>query len=338
MVRFVARGLLFLSILLILAGAASRVSRMYPHGDAVKRHMDRIHTTYRQADSIEILLLGNSHITYGVDAEMLPGRAQVLGLHWNDVFEVRHQLRVLLPLMPQLHTAIISLSYFSFHWDNAVGDDDYYLSSRRLFYSEQGLGPWIPGDFDNYVVGKTFWLSRPDHWYNVVAGLRGGIEWESVDPPLQSWEDLEKDAEMRTERFMRSTAVMQESRDDLLKATHDATVETIRMLRSRGVTVVFVTPPLHETYQSRVEATSIPAEMRGIAQGIAKKHDVVWIDGRESGLSQSAELFMDSDHLNRAGRARFTGWMLEKLEGASAYLSSARHRGGASATKPLTDA
>lgn len=314
MVRFVARGLLFLSILLILAGAASRVSKMYPHRDAVKRHTDRIHTAYRQADSIEILLLGNSHITYGVDAGMLPGRAQVLGLHWNDAFEVRHQVRVLLPRMPRLHTVIISLSYFSFRWDNAVGDDDYYLSSRQLFYSEQGLGPWIPGDFGNYVVGKTFWLSRPDHWYNVVAGLRRGIEWEPVDPPPQSWEDLEEDAEMRTERFMRSTAVMLEARNDLLKATYDATVETIRMLQSRGVAVIFVTPPLHQTYQSRVEATPIPAEMRGIAQRITDEHGVVWIDGRGSGLSGSAELFMDSDHLNATGRARFTSWMLEKLE------------------------
>jgi hypothetical protein len=314
MLRFIARALLFLSILLILAGAASRVSKMYPHQDAVKRHLDRIHMTYRQADSIEILLLGNSHITYGVDAGMLPGRAQVLGLHWNDVFEVQHQVRVLLPRMPRLHTAIISLSYFSFHWDNAVGDDDYYLGSRRLFYSEQGLGPWIPGDFDNYVVGKTFWLSRPDHWYNVVTGLRRGIEWEPVDPPLQSWDDLEEDAEMRTERFMRSTATMREARNDLRKATYDATVETIRMLRSHGVAVIFVTPPLHQTYESRVEATSIPSEMRGIVQRITNEHNVVWIDGRESGLSESVELYMDSDHLNPAGRARFTRWMLEKLE------------------------
>jgi hypothetical protein len=313
MIGLFARSLLFLSILVILAGAASRVSKMYPHGDAVKRHVDRIHTTYRQADSIEILLLGNSHITYGVDAGMLPGRAQVLGLHWNDVFEVRHQVRVLLPRMPRLHTAIISLSYFSFHWDNAVGDDDYYLSSRHLFYSEQGLGPWIPGDFNNYVVGKTFWLSRPDHWYNVVVGLRGGIEWEPVDPPPQSWEDLEEDAKMRTERFMRSTAVMSERRNDLLQATYDATAETIRTLQSRGVAVIFVTPPLHQTYESRVEATAIPAEMRGIAQRIANEHHVVWIDGRDSMLSEFAELFMDSDHLNPAGRARFTNWMLEEL-------------------------
>jgi hypothetical protein len=314
MVRFVARGVLFLAILLVLAGALSRFSKMYPHGDAVKRHLDRIHTAYRQADSTEILLLGNSHITYGVDAGMLPGRAQVLGLHWNDVFEVQHQVRVLLPRMPRLHTVIISLSYFSFQWDNAVGDDEYYLSSRHLFYAEQGLGPWIPGDFGNYVVGKTFWLSRPDHWYNVVAGLRRRIEWEPVDPPLQSWEDLEEDAEMRTGRFMRSTAVMREARNDLSQATYDATIATILKLQSRGVAVILVTPPLHQTYAARVEATAIPAEMRRIAQRIADEYNVVWIDGRESGLSGSAELFMDSDHLNPAGRARFTSWMLEKLE------------------------
>jgi hypothetical protein len=314
MIRFVARGLLFLSILLVLIVAASSISRVYPHGDAVKRHLDRIHMARRQADSAEILLLGNSHINYGVDPGMLPGRTVVLGLHWNDVFEVRHQVRVLLPGMPRLHTAIISLSYFSFQWDNAVGDDKFYLSSRHLFYAEQRLGPWIPGDFGNYVVGKTFWLSRPDHGYNVVAGLRRGIEWEPVDPPVQSWEDLEEDAKLRAERFMRSTGVMMESRDDLLQAAYDATVETVRMLQSRGVRVILVTPPLHQTYRSRIQATPIPTRMRRMAHRIATEHDVVWIDGHASGLSEYAELFMDSDHLNPAGRALFTRWMLEKLE------------------------
>jgi hypothetical protein len=314
MIRFVTRGLLFVSILLLLTVAISRVSRMYPHGDAVKRHLDRIQMARQHGDSTEILLLGNSHINYGVDPGLLPGRAVVLGLHWNDVFEVQHQVRVLLPRMPRLHTAIISLSYFSFQWDNAIGDDKFYLSSRRLFYAEQGLGPWIPGDFSNYVVGKTFWLSRPDHGYSVVAGLRRGIEYEPVDAPPQSWEDLEEDAKLRAERFMRSTGVMMEARSDLLQAAYEATVETVRMLQSRGVAVIFVTPPLHQTYRSRIQATPIPTRMRRMANRIANEHNVVWIDGHASGLSEHAELFMDSDHLNAAGRARFTRWMLEKLE------------------------
>jgi hypothetical protein len=312
MIPYLARGFLFVAILLVLAGVASEVSRAYPHGDGVTRHLHRIQAAYERADSIEILVLGNSHATYGIDTGLLPGKAHVLGLHWNDVFEVQHQVRVLLPRMPRLHTAIISLSYFSFHWDNAAGDVDYYLSSRRMFYAEQRLGPWIPGDFPNYVAGKTYWLARPDNWQNVAEGLRDGDGPDPEEMFLQTGEDLEQDSERRAARFMRSSAVMLERRNDLVDAAYDAVLETTRMLEDRGVRVILVTPPLYRSYELRVEESPIPAEMRALARRLVDEHGLVWIDGMRSDLSASPEFFMDADHLNDIGRARFTGWMMEE--------------------------
>jgi hypothetical protein len=341
MIRFIARGLVYVTILLVLAGAASEIGRAFPHSDTVERHRDRISDLRRQGDSIEILLLGNSHITYGIATRMLPGTAHVLGLHWNDVFEVQHQVRVLLPRLPRLHTAIISLSYFSFHWDNAAGDDDYYLNSRRLFYAEERMGRWIPGDFRNYVTAQSYWLARPDHWYNVLDGIRHEEEEEKDDeeavPAGLAREDLDRDAEMRLERIIRSTAVMEERRRDLQRETYEAVVGTIRLLQDQGVQVVFVTPPLYQPYLAGLEATRFPAEMRALASRLVDEHGVVWIDAGESEFQAPANLFMDADHLNLRGRVRFTRWLLDQVVHAHAggeakplsaklspYLTSAR--------------
>jgi hypothetical protein len=312
MLRFVVRGVLFLSILFLIGWFGVRLSKTYPSDDAIYRHLGRVQATIADIDSVEIMLLGNSHIRYGIEPALLPGVTRVIGLHWNDLFEVRHQVQTLLPRAPRLRTVIISVSYYSFHWDNALGDDDYYLSSRKLFYAEQPRSRWIPGDFRNFALAQTYWLARPDHWYNVIRGLRHGIEWESGENPIRTVAELEQDAQRRIDDFTRSMAVMLEQREDLVDRTYAALAETIGLLKDHGVDVLLVTPPHYEGYHELLRDLPVRLEMPYLAQRIAEEHGIIWVDAGNNGLSFESHLFRDSDHLNQEGRQIFTQWLSEE--------------------------
>jgi hypothetical protein len=310
MTRFALRALLFIAILITLMRVVTEVSKRYPENAAQRNHVEWIRMAFEEADSIEILLLGSSHVRYGIDTTLISGRSHVLGLFWNDVFEVEHQVRLLAPRMPRLHTAIITLSYTSFHWDNAVGDEEVFLDSRRIFYAEQRLGPWIRGDFRNYVLGKLYWLVRSDNWYQVVNGIRRAPDLGAGEPPQLDPDGLERHAEDRATRFVRGSAVMMETRSNLTDAATAAVGRTIRELQDRGVRVLLVTTPFYVGFNDRLHETPLPDEMRTLARRIADEHDVPWIDAGDSDFSNCGPLFIDSDHLNAEGRAVFTSWLL----------------------------
>jgi hypothetical protein len=311
-IRFLLRALAFVAIGTVLAAAAGRVSRQYPPTALVERNLERIENVAARADSVEILLLGNSHIG-ALDYAQLDGTVERLGLAWNDLFEVEHQVRVLLPQLPRLRTAYISISYTSFHWDNAIGNHERYVDSRRLFYAEYPMGGWIRGDFRNYAVARAYWLARYDHWYRVVAGLRHGSDDEDmVDLHVATAEELEAHAEERAAQFLESADDMVRTRPRLPHAAYAALSRTVRRLQRQGVEVVLLTPPYHESYSRRLADSSYPDLMHSLASRFAEEHGVTWVDAAgHDAFAHRADLYRDSDHFNIHGRREFTRWMLD---------------------------
>jgi hypothetical protein len=293
--------------------AAGTISRQYPPGGGVASKLANLERVAARADSAEILVLGNSH-AHAFDETLLGGRVARIGLAWNDAFEVEHQVQVLLPDMPRLRAAIIAISYTTFHRDNALGDHDRFIDSRRLFYAEYPLGGWIRGAFGTYAVARTYWLSRSDHWYGVVAGLRHGENDETDERPALSEAELDEHAEIRAAQFIESAEAMEELDPGLPKATYGALSRTIALLREHGVDVVLLTPPYHHSYDRRMAESTYPSEARWLARRLAREHRVTWIDagGLEDFAFRNA-LFRDSDHLNGRGRSEFTRWLLEEM-------------------------
>ncbi len=311
-IRFFLRGVVFVALAFAFLTALESLSKRYPPTDSQHRNLSRIQTVYEHADSIEVLVLGNSHASYSFDPDEFPWKAGILGLADNDIFEVETQARALAPSMPCLRQVILTVSYTSFHWDNALGEEERLLHSRRMFYAEGLLTPWISGDFRNYVQGKTYWLARSDHWRNVVIGLTRGIEWPTQNSPTQTHEDLREHAEIRVDRYLGRSRLMMAQDADLSQATYESLNRTIALLQDRGVDVVLVTPPYYTSYSERMEAAGKPAKMRALTRSLADENGVRWIDKSVGIFSSSPELFRDSDHLNARGREKFTRWLVDR--------------------------
>jgi hypothetical protein len=306
--RYLLRGVLFVAIGAVLLFILQELSRRYPENTGQSRRVARIETAFRAADSIEVLVLGNSHASRAIDTRVLPGRAHVLGLAWNDIFEVEHQARVLAQRMPNLRQAVLVLSYTSFHWDNDASDNPGHLNSRHLFYAEAPVARWTPGDFRNYIMARTYWLVRSDHWYGVVAGIRGREVLRPREEEPRTDQELEDHADVRTDLFASTARAMTDADPELVDRAYAAAARTVASLQEQGVQVVLVIAPYHDAYNRRFDPTGIPAEMRALTAQLAEEHDVPVIDASRRFATRNT-WFNDSDHLNAEGRTAFTRWL-----------------------------
>jgi hypothetical protein len=298
----------FVAVGLVLLGLMQELSRRYPVTASHQERLERIETAWEDADRIELLGLGNSHASRSIEPDLLPGRAHVLGLAWNDIFEVEHQIRVLAPSMPNLQTVLLVLSPTSFHWDNALGDREGLLNSRRMFYAERLSMPWKQGDLGNYIRSKMFWLIRSDNWYGVVAGLRGREPSRDETDELRTREFLEDHAEDRAAMFISTARLMIEDDPGLVDRAYAAAADMIASLQGDGIRVVLVTPPYHTSYLARMNLSGLRDENLELTARLVEEFGVAWIDATRL-FAEVDQYFLDSDHLNERGRVAFTRWL-----------------------------
>jgi hypothetical protein len=305
-VLYLLRGALFVAVGLVLLGALEQVSRMYPEDEGRARRVERIADAWENAELARVLVLGSSHASRAIEAAGLGRGAHVMGLAWNDIFEMEHQARAFADRMPRLEQAILVLSYNTFRWDNALGEES-FLNSRRLFYAERPHAGWMQGDLRNFLEARTYWLVRSDHWYGVVTGLRGRQSRPRQEEP-RSTEFLARHARERTGRFITAMQEMAAQDTALTERTYEAAGRTIQLLQDRGVEVLLLTPPYHHTYNELFEPSGIAGEMRTLAARLAAEHGTEWIDTSRT-FAGVDRWFNDSDHLNGTGRSAFTAWL-----------------------------
>lgn len=268
------------------------------------------------SDSLEVLAVGSSHAR-AIDFSRTGTEGLPLDLPWNDLFEVEHQIRTLVPELPELEVVFIALSYFSFHWDNAATGNDSHLTSRRVFYAAAPGGGWVDGDPGTFLAGRAELLTRPDLWRSVLLRLAGGDPYEE-----QRARDRQRAATLRNhgylaqharERVARKLSYMDSvsvRRPDVTADAYAAIASTIRFLQAEGKLVVLYTPPYYRTYTERFASDPRLGEMRSLARRLEQDHDVRWLDFSRDALSLQPAMFRDSDHLNNRGRRAFTPRLL----------------------------
>lgn len=307
---------LFLAMGAVLWLGLERVSKAHPPQgwDLILLH--RMDTVRRAPESIEILAIGNSHAG-AIAPEALDRGSLVLPFPWNDLADVNHQLRTLVPRLPRLQVVLITVSYFTFHWSNEVLEDDGLLDSRRKFHA---VSPgWTPvgGDVASLVRGKSYWIVRPDHWLGVFSGLRGS-EME-LDDLGEHLEDIPSDAllvahaEDRVPHTLDQAREMMELHPSLPEANHARLAGILEYLDEQGVCVVLYTPPFHWRYRELYAGAPSLSEMHRRIRRVAAETGVAWLDYSAHPMADEARWFVDSDHLNNLGQNLLTTLIMEEV-------------------------
>jgi hypothetical protein len=313
-------GLLGAGLFLALGGilwlGLEKVSRAHPPQGWDLILLQRMDTVRRAPESIRILAIGNSHAGAIAPEALEPG-SLILPFPWNDLADVNHQLRTLVPRLPQLQVVLITVSYFTLHWSNDALGDEGLLDSRRKFHAVAPGWKPVEGDVESLVQGKTYWIARPDHWLGVFSGIRGSpMELDDLGEHLEEFRTdsfLVAHAEDRVPHTLDQAREMLELDPVLPEANQARLVDLLAYLDEEGVCVVLYTPPFHWRYRELYGDAPSLEEMNRRIRRISAKTGVPWLDHSDHPMSGDARWFVDSDHLNNEGRARFTDLIMDEV-------------------------
>ena len=108
MIRFVIRASFFLIPLLVLVGYFEfRLNEVTNSFNFKRRHLED------QLDSIQLLVLGSSQATYGIDPDYFSVRAYNLSNPSQSIYYDTRLTLSYLSRLPQLEYVVIPISYFS---------------------------------------------------------------------------------------------------------------------------------------------------------------------------------------------------------------------------------
>jgi hypothetical protein len=281
---------------------------------------------------VRAITLGNSHGD-SIDYSVLGMDGQSLVLPAADLFEIEKTVTSLDDKLPNLNTAFITISYYSFNRDNAKLES---LRSRRIgFYSMVPVWAPIQGDLANFVMGKldayTHVMSvvRSDAWKGVWPGLLADTSPKNPFPydgvhTTSIWgecfhytaEQLDAHAREIAERNVSSSVQMASAHPGLERDSFDALARTIKRLQSRGVRVVLYTPAYYEKYNTYFAegGSDMIHRMKLAVAHLQEIYRVEYYDFSDDlELTTYPELFYNSDHLGNCGSKVISAKLLERM-------------------------
>jgi hypothetical protein len=283
---------------------------------------------FRKMTDARVVVLGSSHAgLVHLDAMGLYG--QNLWDVGQDLHEVAYKAAVVLPRLPKLELALISLSYHSFEFDNAAyvvnGKSPRMELRYKLYAAYPGYRP-IPGDIENFVKGRLHTLVSEDHWQKALPHVFDWTLPETAPQPATSMRhpyerrkldrnQLRDISQARVKRFAGFIRVMQRVRPNLEQELFESLKDTIARCRARGVRVVLFTPPYWDDFNA-LFPKQWQELMRSRGAELAQLPGVSYFDfSTDRRFRGQFALFADADHLRRAGARQFSVLLRKAIAG-----------------------
>lgn len=295
---FLRRLALFMLPLLLLFFFIEFRMRGIENGYAAKR--DRLE---KSLDSIELLILGNSHTEQGVDPAFFSLKAFNAAASSQSYFYDKEIVLRYLERLKSLKAVIIPVDYFSLSYN--LHDVAQWLDyGYKNFWGIRSpdISSWDSRNYSYtmlYTPGGSVKYLFKGKKFSMAKGLRNDgytpvIEQSAVHPEKIN-DKTGKERAVFHRRMMK---------DDRFNECVEQLTGLTRELAARGVKVYLIESPVFETY-SKFCDTAILNKNRIIASEIAKKYK----GGFKSYFSDPRFIlsdFSDNDHLNRSGAEKFS--------------------------------
>lgn len=324
-IRIVAAYLLLLFVLTLGVNAAYEALGLGLNDETIKFSS--------MPKTIRICNFGSSHGRFGFSYEDLPGCPSFnFGLVSQSL---SYDLRLMEYYQDHLGegaVVFIPVSYFSLYGPSETEAEGFANKNAR-YYSI------LPASAIKEYDPKTARLSRipvlangPDTVKNVIRAIQerwdgrmdgNGIYWETTTDAA----DARADAVLAAERHLLGGQLNEEGERILNQEELDSLYKMIALCRKRGATPILVTTPFLSEYNEEVGriAPDFFEDFHALLAQVQRDTGVEYHDySADSRFCGEYSLFMNSDHLNRAGARRFTGILLDEVLGGRFELSSAR--------------
>ena len=281
----------------------------------------------RAKDSIEVLILGTSHATYGIDPEEFDLYAyNVANLAQSIYFDKRITLS-LLPDLPKLKYVLISIDYHSLAFSSQFNRDFWSYYGNGIKYKDSNyvfanLSPTLFGYTPKvaYAMLKKRFMNRwkygkdainfeVQHGVNLYKpAVKGFVAFEGRDTANFTPESFLNLSNSYTEIVDNSD----EKEEILADLEH-----FIQTLQAKGITPILITPPTYSEYNEYLNKSYIEGNVEASEQ-IAYKYEIEYWDFLDSDKF-SIDEFYDMEHLNRKGAAKFSAMINDSINGLKSF-------------------
>ena len=279
--------------ILVLGCAMEFALRQIPNAYQVKSDYLEAHQ-----NSIKTLLLGSSHILYGVNPEYLTEDALNYG-HVSQTIDIDCDiLHRYINNLEALETVVLRLSYTTLFEQLKHGDERWRIKDYEL-YTDINLDATLKQHFEMFTVKLKYNLERMYTYYILSENL----EYITA----QGWsENIKHELTETIEEQGAAIAERHTINNDELYVENFKTLESIiQVCNEKGIRVILVSMP---AYRSYVESLNHIQLERTIAVGEImdlKYNNCIYfnyMDDKRFGRQD----FLDADHLNRLGAEKFS--------------------------------
>lgn len=293
--RFLKYSLVFVLPLLIACAIVEYIVRQVPNAYRFKYEWMQ-----KNAENVDVLVLGSSHTFYGIRPQYLDGNAfslanvsqdQNLNLflleYWSDRYK-------------NLKTVICPISVFSWFGRGIEYGAESYRCRYYKIYMDCNLYPcMILHNFEitDYSTAKVklekFFSDNPTIDYDPYGW---GNNYKLQNKNMDSWND-ETEAELAAKRHTVNTWVFYEKNHSIMK-------KMAEFCKARNIQLVLITTPCWHSYYDRINAEQL-SKMYELTSLFQKEYNLPYLDYLKDSRF-SADDFFDSNHLSDVGAIKFT--------------------------------
>lgn len=315
--NFLTKILLFLTLPLVLILTSDFLIR-----NQNTLYKEKYEGAKKALDSIEVLILGNSHATYGVNPEAFDLYAYNLAnLGQSFYFDKRITLS-LLPGMKQLKYVFISIDYHTLAFTSQFNRDYWSYYGNGIKYKDTNyiladISPTLFGYTPKvaFAMLKNRYLNLFKYGDNIVdfevengvdmykPAVKGFVTFEGRDTFNFHHEAYEYSSNWYTDVIDNSN-----EKEEILEDLEDF----IEILLREGVTPILFTTPTFTVYNTYLNSSYIEDNIRE-SKLIAEKYEIEYWDFHNSAKFH-IEDFYDMEHLNREGALKFSAMLNDSIK------------------------
>lgn len=237
-----------------------------------------------KADSIKVLVLGNSHALNGINPNEFDLFTYNMAFAAQSFYFDKKIVLKNMKNMNNLKYVLISIDYHTFYFPHSTGRDKFYHYYYNINYKDNN---YTKEDISRvYTLGfkQTIREHIPKQPFNLFRGYgesKSTTQWELLNnkSAIARIKQLDLDISSRKEII--------ESMDDF-----------INILKSNNITPILLTLPCHKYFIENINF-EIEKQNKTDILYLKKKHNIIHLDFFKEKLPDS--LFKDLDHLNSKG-------------------------------------
>lgn len=293
---FIKRFLLFIIPLVILFVFIEFSVRKIPSSYEAKK-------TYfeKAADSVEVLVLGNSHMLHGINPDYFSAKGFNLASGFQNYFYDKELALKYLDRLKKVKLVFISADYISFYYRiEEVADWIDYGYYRAWGIRYPGLSIWDSRNYSNFM------LYTPSNSLKYILkgdklGMSRNVKTNGFNPEDSAgYKERVDDVNGKMRADYHTGIINFKRQEENIK-----NLETLMAaLQKRNIRVVLVTMPVFSTY-SKFCDTTIISRNNDIINNMVSKYNCQYKNYFTDQHFEIAD-FHDNDHLNYIGAAKFT--------------------------------